>query len=497
MKRQVILLILVLFAFVGCSYFENTETKYEMEHFDKAACISVDNGLSASKVIRALADPYFLDDKNIDALMVNADEEKIITTQVTAKIVTGDKAGSSTTIAFATIENYYDADDEPSVIELYLNKTDSVVHSLLTGQSYDEVKITDNIEAAVSATFSTVTSSGAIKEFTIEDTFTNKEFYQEAVRCLYGKTGNIPIFEAGERRLSVTCRAVEVMTLYSYLDIKTEDEYTFYFNEHMSMRIWDEDGKRIPMKDNGIDWTMAAEFGDRTASSSGKVLAKCQYDLPEGRYFVRWLRAESTKQSKQFSSSEESTSNYFVFSVGIFNSTYTADSETVEISNKLLSPVLTKELRSCHQCDTTLWDFDETLVITQLLRSADKMNALLNGLDSVVTEDMNKGIKFTFKEGLPQGLFIFAVEDMEDIDTLKIYLHNGSMSVYQRQEDYPSGGKKFGQISADVTGITFKETFVNDDIDNVMYFYNFNENLYLMAVPGSYAGEDVHMVFVK
>jgi hypothetical protein len=71
MKRQVILLMLVLFVLVGCSYF--TDTEYEMEHFDKVSCISVDNGLYTAKVIKALTDPYFLDDKNVDAYMTNAE----------------------------------------------------------------------------------------------------------------------------------------------------------------------------------------------------------------------------------------------------------------------------------------------------------------------------------------------------------------------------------------------------------------------------------------
>lgn len=489
MKRQVIFLMLVLFVLVGCSYF--TDTEYEMEHFDKAACISVDNGLSTNRVVLALTDPYFLDDKNVDALMADADGEKIITTKVTTKIVNGD---ANRIVAFAMVENYY---DPITTIELYLNKTDSVVNSLLTGQSYDEVIITDDIETAISATFTTVNSSGEEQVFEILTPYTNMGFYEEAVRCLYGENGSIPVFKVSEKRYKVSCEAVEIMSLYSYLDITSEDEYTFYFNEHMSMRVWDEDGTRIPMKDNSINWTMAAEYGDRTDIGSGKVLAKCKYDLPEGRYLVRWLRAESTKQSDQFSTVAEGVDNYFEFSVGIFNSTYVEDAVTVEISNKLISPIVNKELRSCYQCDTTLWAEDESLTISQLLRDATKMNALIAGLDSVKTDDMNKGISFTYPEGLPQGLFFLAVEDMEDVDTLKIYLDKGSITMYKRIADYNSGGKKFDPFTANVTGITFKEMFVNDDIDKVMYMYNFNENLYIMAVPGMYAGEDIHMVFVK
>ncbi|MFA6617530.1 MAG: hypothetical protein WCT23_00470 [Candidatus Neomarinimicrobiota bacterium] len=499
MKKQVVLLMLVIFALVGCSYFTDTDIQYEMESFDKAACISVDRGLSVSRAVKALDDPFFLDDKNVDAFMLNADEEKVVTTTVTTKIVNGITAASdTTTVAFATIINSFDAAGVDTEIELYLNKTDSVVNSLLSDKTYDEVKITDNIEAQINATFSTVNSSGADSVFVIKDNFTNKEFYQEAVRCLYGKTGSVPVFEAGERRLSITCEAVEVMSLYSYLDVTAEDEYTFYFDEHMSMRIWDEDGNRIPMKDNGIDWTMAAEFGDRADNGSGKVLAKCQYDLPEGRYFVRWIRAESTKQSAQFASSEESTSNYFVFSLGIFYASYAEDAETAEIADKLFSPVLTKELKSCHQCDTSLWAFDESLVITQLLRDGAKMTALDSGLVTVGKEDMNKGIKFTFEEGLPQGLFYLDLTDMEDVDTLRIYLDKGSLTMFKFVKDFPkTGGKQFQAVTANVTGITFKEMFVSDDIDKVMYMYNFDENMYLMSVPGLYAGEDVNMVFVK
>ncbi len=490
MKKQVILLMLVMFALVSCSIWENTDT-YEMEHFDKAACISVDNGLYTGKTLFALTDPYFLDDKNVDALMLNATDDKIINTKITAQIVNGD---ANRTVAFATIENYYDS---ISTIELYLNKTDSVVSSMLTGQSFDEVIITDDIETEIAATFSTINSTGAEQIFNIPTTYSNMEFYTEAVRCLYGKTGNIPVLEVGEKRYRVTCQAIEVMSLYSYVDITTEDEYTFYFDEHMSMRVWDEDGVRVPMKDNSINWTMAAEFGGRGDGGSGEVVAKIKYDLPVGRYFVRWLRAESTKSSGQFATTPEGIENYFKFSVGIFNSMYTEDAETRAIVDKLFAPTVTKALHSCYQCDSTLWGPDEQLSVTDLLRNADKMNALLSGLDIVTTADMNKGIKFTFEKDLPQGIFILDVVDMEDVDTLRVFLDRGAITMYKRIQDFDTGGKKFNPFTANVTGVTFKELFVSADIDKVIYMYNFDENLYLMTVSPSFAGEDINMIFVK
>jgi hypothetical protein len=69
--------------------------------------------------------------------------------------------------------------------------------------------------------------------------------------------------------------------------------------------------------------------------------------------------------------------------------------------------------------------------------------------------------------------------------------------MYKRTKDYSSGGKKFSPFKANVIGVTFKEIFVNENIDNVMYMTKFDENLYMMVVPGEYAGESINMVFVK
>jgi hypothetical protein len=277
------------------------------------------------------------------------------------------------------------------------------------------------------------------------------------------------------------------------------------------MRIWDSTGTRIPMFDNNINLEMAAEFGGRKDGGSGIVLSKCVYNLEEGKYFVRWIRAESTKNSSQFTSADpESITNYYSFKVGVFPSEYMKDSLTVDAAAKLLAPTVTKVLRSVAQCDSieveqrdTLWQADEKLVITHLLRSADKMNALLSGLDSITYADLDKGIHLSYDQTLPQGLFFLSIADSIDtdigrvavnIDTLTMYVDGGAFAMYNLKREYADGRKQFGSFSANVKGLTFREIFVSQDIDNVFYFYNFKENLYIVAVNYDGDNDGINMV---
>lgn len=482
MKKNAVYLVLVLLILGGCEYFSST-TDYMIDPYDESACYTVDDGLTSGKTLRANTDPYFLDDNNVNALIKESDEIQVIETKVEVVIAGGDLDvsdgdASETKYAFANIENYYDS---VSTIELYMHKSKATVDSLLSGQSYDDVIFSDNFEADINATFDSVYTTGDIQDFVIEDQMSKLDFFIESTRCLYGENGSIPVFETNERSYRVTCAAVEVMSLYSYLDIEESDIVTFYFNEHMSMRIWDEEGNRIPMTDNSIDLEMAAQFSGRGDQSTGQVLSKCVYDLEEGRYLVRWIRGESTKFDG------ESPTNYFNFRVGIFPDNYEADPEIIDIAEKLKSPTVNKELRSAFQCDTSLWAEDEALTVTDLLRSADKMNALLDGLDSITVEDLDKGIHFAYDQDLPQGLFFLALEDMEDVDTLRIYSDGGSFTMFKRTAEYESGGKKFDPFSPNVTGVTFREMYVSPDIEDVRYFYNFDENFYLVSVQ--YDGE--------
>ncbi|MDZ7797944.1 MAG: hypothetical protein U5N56_13325 [Candidatus Marinimicrobia bacterium] len=148
---------------------------------------------------------------------------------------------------------------------------------------------------------------------------------------------------------------------------------------------------------------------------------------------------------------------------------------------------MNKELRSAFQCDTSLWTEDEGLTVTDLLRSADKMIALQDGLDSISVDDLDKGIHLAYDQDLPQGLFFLALQDMEDVDTLRIYSDGGNFTMYKLTAEYASGGKKFDPFSPNVTGVTFREMYVSPDIEDVRYFYNFDENLYLVSVQ--YDGE--------
>jgi hypothetical protein len=488
MKKTLVYLVLVLLVFSACSYFTD-DTIFEMDPFDQAACFTVDGGLVGSKTLKANMDPNFLDDKVVNALIANADEMKTIKTEVKVKIVTGDVGAAVETQAFAMVTNYYDSIAVNTEIELYMNKTEAVVDSLLSGQTYDGVKLTADMETDIVAYFDSVRTKGAEQVFVIDDEMSNYDFFKEVIRTSYGKTGKIPVLELGDRSTQVTCGAVEVMSMYSYLNIEEADQITFYFDNYMSMRIWDADGNRIPMTSNSINLEMAAEFGDRADGGSGRVLSKCVYDLEAGTYFVRWIRAESTKSSAQFTTDNpESETNYFKFVVGIFPASYEADPEIVDIASKLVTTTVEKELKSAYQCDTTLWAEDENLQVTDLLRSADKMNALLNGLDSITVEDFDKGLHLNLDPDLPQGIFFLKLEDIEDIDTLRMYVDGGTFTMYKRTADYPSGGKKFNPFSANLIGVTFKEIFVSEKIDNVMYLYNFDENLYIVTV--TYAGEN-------
>ncbi|MDZ7797945.1 MAG: hypothetical protein U5N56_13330 [Candidatus Marinimicrobia bacterium] len=294
MKKNAVYLVLVLLILGGCEYFSST-TDYTMDPYDESACYTVDEGLTSGKTLLASTDPYFLDDNNINALIRGSDEIQMIETKVEVVIAGGDLDvsdgdASETKYAFASIENYYDSVSSATIIELYMHKTKATVDSLLSGQSYDDVIFSDNFEADINATFDSVYTTGALQDWVIEDEMTKLDFFIEATRCLYGENGSIPVFETNERSYRVTCAAVEVMSLYSYLDIEESDIITFYYNDYMSMRIWDEDGNRIPMTDNTIDLEMAAEFSGRGDQSTGQVLANCVYDLEPGRYLVRWIR---------------------------------------------------------------------------------------------------------------------------------------------------------------------------------------------------------------
>lgn len=472
-KVAMYLIIVVLFMLGGCEYFPGDTMEFAMDHFDEAACITVDKGLTTARSLRANNDPYFLDDKNIDAWLNDADGIITIETKVNAVVTTGEKASVVSTVAFATIENYYDS---VSAIELYLNKTTATVDALLSGQTYSKVVITDNIEAAIAAEFDSVHTQGAEQDFIIEDPMTKLDFFVEATRCLYGASGSIPVLSVNERSFLVTCAAVEVMSLYSYLDVEKEDVYTFYFNDYMSMRVWDSTGTRIPMSDNGMPLEMAAAYGGRADVNEGTVLARAEYDLKPGRYLVRWIRAESTKMEG------ESTTNYFRFRVGIFFSTYEADPEIQDIADKLAAPTVEKELRSVYQCDSTLWAENDNLAVGDLVRSADKMNALLNGLDSLKVEDLNKGVFLKYDQSLPQGLFLLAMDSLDPLDTLRMYTTGGTFTMYRRKAILSSGGMNFEPFNPNVSGITFKEMFVSKDIYNVNYMYNFVEQLYIIAV---------------
>lgn len=485
MKKTLVYLVLVLLMLSGCGYFDNT-IDFTMDPFDEAACYTVDGGLTASKTLKANTDPYYLDDKNVDALMADADGIQTVLTKVKVVLATGDKSSVVETRAFATIENYYDA---VSTIELYLHKTTDVVDSLLTGQTYAGVTLTDDIETDIIAYFDSVHTLGAEQDFVITDEMGKYAYFQEATRCIYGKTASIPVLKLEEKPYNVTCAAVEVMSLYSYLEVDVDDLVTFYYNDYMSMRIWDADGNRLPMLDNNINLEMAAEFGDRADGGSGRVLSKCVYDLDAGTYFVRWIRAEATKSAAQFTQTDpESVTNYFKYKIGIFPESYIKDTETIDIAAKIAAPTVTKVLRSAAQCDTTLWDADESLQVTDLLRSADKMNALLDGLDSISLADFDQGIHLSYDPTLPQGLFFLTVNDTASIDTLRMYIDGGTYSMYKLISEYPSGGKKFNPFTANVVGVTFREIFVSQDIENVYYLYNFDENLYIVAV--SYSGDE-------
>ncbi|RKY56077.1 MAG: hypothetical protein DRP93_02105 [Candidatus Neomarinimicrobiota bacterium] len=507
MKKTLVYLVLVLLTLSGCGYFDNT-IDFTMEPFDEVACYTVDGGLTAFKTLKANTDPFFLDDKNVDNLMANADEMQTIETRVKVVLATGDKNASVVTRAFATIENYYTDED---VIELYLHKTTAVVDSLLTGQTYSGVTLTTDMETDINAYFDSVRTQGAEQNFVITDQMGKADFFKEVTRCIYGKTASIPTLEVNEKPYSVTCAAVEVMSLYSYLKIDVDDVITFYYDDYMSMRIWDADGNRIPMLDNNIDLEMAAEFGDRADGGSGRVLSKCVYDLEPGTYFVRWIRAESTKSAAQFTQTNpESETNYFKFKVGIFPESYIKDAETLDIVAKLVAPTITKELRSVAQCDSlgieqtdTLWTEDATLVITDLARSAEKMNALMDGLDFITLSDFDQGIHLSYDQTLPQGLIFLSVADSVDtdtgrvaveIDTLRIYIDGGSFSMSKLTREFVDGRKIFNPYSANVVGVTFREIYVSDEIENVYYLYNFVENLYIIAVNYDGDKDGINMV---
>lgn len=479
-KIAVYLVVIVLFLLGGCDYFPDRTIEYPVDHFDKASCLTVDRGLTTGKTLYASTDPYFLDDNNINALMRDADGIREITTKVNVLLATGEKNSAVSTVAFATIENYHDS---VSVVELYLHKDEATVSSLISGQSFDKVVLTDNFETAMSAEFDSVHTQGSEQEFTIVDEMTNYDFFIEATRCLYGENGNIPVITPGERSTLVTCAAVEVMSLYSYFEIEEADVYSFYFDDYISMRIWDSTGTRVPVTDVGIPLEMAAAYSGRSDKSKGTVLGRSVYDLEPGRYLVRWIRAESTKSANN----PESESNYYNFRVGIFPESYQEDSEIAEIAENLLNPSVTLTTKSVFQCDTSLWKENDALAVGDLLRSADKMNALLDGLDSVTVEDLDKGIFLEYDQDLPQGLFFLKLDSL-DADTLRIYTTGGSFVIYQRTAVMSTGGMRFGNFNPNLSGITFKEMFVSDKIDDVRYFYNFVPSLYIVAL--SYDGEE-------
>ncbi|MDD3095427.1 MAG: hypothetical protein WC372_02645 [Candidatus Neomarinimicrobiota bacterium] len=477
-KIAVYLIVVVLLVLGGCEYFPSDTTVFPMDRFDEAACITVDKGLTTGKTLYANNDPYFLDDKNIDAWLNDADGIINIETKINAVLATGEKDSVVSTVAFATIENFYDS---VSTIELYLNKTAATVDALLSGQTYSKVVITDNIEAAIAAEFDSLHSKGAQQDFTITDPMSKYDFFVEATRCLYGKNGSIPVLNVNERSFLVTCAAVEVMSLYSMLEVDKEDIYTFYFNSYMSMRVWDSTGTRIPMSDNGMPLEMAANYGGRADVNEGKVLARAEYDLKPGRYLVRWIRAESTKMEG------EATTNYFRFRAGVFFSTYEADPEIEDVAAKLLDPEIEIQTKSASQCDTSLWAEGQTLIPNDLLRDASKASAIVNGLDSIVVDHINKGIFLKYDQELPEGLFLLKLDSL-DADTLVIYSNGGSMMIYQRTAVMSTGGMRFAAYNPHVKGITFKEMFVSTEFDNVSYFYSFVPGLYIVSL--TYDGEE-------
>ena len=379
-----------------------------------------------------------------------------------------------------------------------MNKTEEVVDDLLVGQTYEGVTLTNDIETAFVAYFDSNAVPAAEQNFTITDQISKYDFAIEATRAVYGETGNIPTLGFREKPYKVTCSAVEVMSLYSYLEVEEADSITFYFNEYMSMRIWDDEGNRIPMADNSIGLEMAAEFGDRADNGSGLVVSKCVYVLDAGTYYVRWIRAEATKSAAQFATDVESETNYFKFRVGIFPSSYEKDDETLEIHNKMLTPTVAKEMRSVAQCDTSLWEEDDLLTVSQLARSADKMNALLNGLDSISNSDFNEGIELSLDPDLPQGLFFLTIDNNDqkfDTLALKMYVDKGIFTFYKQVEKYASGGAKYNPITANVVGLTLREVYVSLDFKNVLYFDQITEGRYIVAVK--YADDEndnIHLV---
>ncbi|MBW6458472.1 MAG: hypothetical protein K0B52_04835, partial [FCB group bacterium] len=287
------------------------------------------------------------------------------------------------------------------------------------------------------------------------------------------------------------CAAVEVMSLYSLLEIEEDDEFIFYFNQHMSMRIWDLEGNRIPMKDNGISPEMAAQFGDRADGESGRVVARCVYDLEPGTYVVRWIRSESTKTAAQFATNPESTTNYFRFRVGIFNSQYEEDPEIRQIVDIMKSPTITKQLFSPFQCNPpgdTLWTENQLLNINDVLRSLPMTNALLNTLDSITVNDLEQGIFLSYDKSTPQGLVFMYFDAEDNVDTLSMYVDGGTFLFYKRTAIQNTGAHRYAVYGPNLRGVTMKEMFVDKDVINdVYYFYNVDPTLYIMAI--TYTGD--------
>jgi hypothetical protein len=493
MKRIILYLMFVSLVFVGCDYFSPT-IDFPMDAFDETACITVEKGLVTNKTLYANIDPTFLDDKFVDNLMREGSELMLIETRATVVVATGEKSSTVKTTAFAHIENYYDS---ISTIELYMNKDVATVDSLLSGQTYDDVVLTTNIYASIASAFDSVHTQGSEQDWTIEDYLTKAEFMIESTRCLYGKNGSIPALEINERSFRVTCAAVEVMSLYSYLDIAEEDSFTFFFNEHMSMRIWDLEGNRIPMLDNNISLEMAARYGGRADDEAGRIVAKAVYDLEPGRYFVRWIRAEATKSASQFSTNPESPTNYFRFRVGVFNRSYEKDPEIVEVAEKMQSPTVTKELRSLFQCDSTLWNETSTLSVGEFVRSAEKSEALVAGLDTITVDDLDKGIFLEYDETLPQGLFLIYFTEADSATNLSLYVDGGSYTMFRRTTTDPDGPMRFEGFTPNVSGITFKEMFVSKDIANVHHFNNMPASLYVVSVQYDGDAGGINLVFKK
>ena len=479
MKRTILCLMVVTLMFVGCEYFRPA-TEFPMDPFDESASFTVHKGLVTNATLLANADPNFLDDKFIDSLMNNGTDAMVIETKVDVAIVTGEKGGVTETVAFAHIENYY---DPVSTIELFMNKDIPTVDSLLSDKTYDRVVLTTDIGTSIAAAMDSVISRDDL-EYVIEDEMSKAAFFVEATRCLYGKTGSIPVLKIGERSYNVTCAAVEVMSLYSLLEIAEDDIITFYFNQHMSMRIWDLEGNRIPMKDNSISPEMAAQFGNRADGESGRVVARCVYDLEPGTYVVRWIRSESTKTAAQFATNAESTTNYFRFRVGIFNSQYEEDPEIRDIVTKMESPAITKIARSAFQCNPvgdTLWTENELLNINDFVRSAEKSQAILS-LDTITAADLDQGIFLSYDPSLPQGMVLLYLTPEDNVDTLKMYVDGGTFTFYKRTQVNANGTNRYAVFVPNLKGVTFREIFVSKDvIDDVHYFYNIEPVLYIFA----------------